>query len=176
VVSLQSFNYGFLYAVLVPLARWAGTPLPGPVIGGRIGGMHTTRLEYQIMLIISQIESPWLKTAGPALASIGRAEPVLPGEALDRLRESPYDLVLIEATDTSEGASLVAQLHNPEAAYHPSQGPPRRWPAIVVIAKAPTWQEAREVLWAGAADYWDYTLDGDKLVAACREVLDRLGK
>src|SRR5690606_40064418 len=73
-------------------------------LGGRIGGMHTTRLEYQIMLIISQIESPWLKTAGPALASIGRAEPVLPGEALDRLRESPYDLVLIERSEehTSE--------------------------------------------------------------------------
>ena len=102
-VSLQSFNYGFLYAVLVPLARWAGTPLPGPVIGGRIGGMHTTRLEYQIMLIISQIESPWLKTAGPALASIGRAEPVLPGEALDRLRESPRPMRQIESEPCDPG-------------------------------------------------------------------------
>ena len=75
--------------------------------------------------------------------------------------KASYDVIIIDAGTVSNAVTLVASLQ--------SQQPEAR---IVVATASPTWQRAREVLQAGAADYIRKSLDKDQLRVKIQALLD----
>ena len=74
--------------------------------------------------------------------------------------QADFDLIVIDVTDVSDMPRLVAaiQSRNPNG-------------KIVIATSAPTWGEAREAFYMGAADYLRKQPDVEEMVASMKGVL-----
>jgi len=104
----------------------------------------------------------WGNILSEALRTLGQldftSEELAIQEELD-----DYALIIIEAGGITDVAMIVTSVH-------------QRRPAlpIVVVTSSPTWQRARRVFLAGAADYIRKSLDPDTLLRTFQEVITRL--
>ena len=120
-------------------------------------------MKTSILLINDRDETAWSEMLREVLAHLASSR-VISGEEVDsEVLHSPYDLIIIDANVVEEPAQLVSFLR--------SQSPDIR---VVVTTAAPTWQEARAVIRAGAADYFRQTLNKEELLSIILDILYRL--
>jgi len=112
-----------------------------------------------VLLISHPGNSDWariLSEASPHLSDLQIiSEDVLAAEP----GWADYNLVIVDAGAVREVGGLVSRMRGQ-----------RPWLRIVVVTLAPTWQEARAVLHAGAADYLSRTLTKRELASAIEKV------
>ncbi len=123
--------------------------------------MESVLMKYKFLLIGEKAESQWPLVLERALSSLGKLQIVSEQEVLQTVVQSHYDAIIIDAGVVSDAAGLVSLLRE--------QRPEAR---IVVATASPTWQRAREILQAGAADYIHKSLDEKQLQSEIRAVLE----
>lgn len=118
-------------------------------------------MSKNVLLIGGQPDSAFVTAVRKAALPLGKLDLVAPS-ALEHVNREDYDLILVDAAETTEVAELIASIH-------------RRIPGIpiVVLTNSPTWELAREAFLAGATDYLTRSLDVNTLRAAFSEVLGK---
>jgi len=113
-----------------------------------------------MLLISNPQESHWQSIIRGIVQPLGSLEITSERDWADRTRHQSYPLIIIDANITTDPAHIVRQLRliQPEA-------------RIVVMADAPTWRQARELFFAGAADYIPKLLSPQKLLVELKQVL-----
>jgi DNA-binding NtrC family response regulator len=118
---------------------------------------HMTKL----ILLIGAPNHPWRKTLQLAVKPFGELDVYDEAQSYLKRYKKKYDLVIIDATEIKYAEEWVARLRG--------QLPTTR---VVVMADAPTWQQAREAFLAGAMDYAKKLGDKDKLSKFLSDLLD----
>jgi DNA-binding NtrC family response regulator len=119
-------------------------------------------MSKRFLLVRGSPDMTWGNILSEALRTLGQldftSEELAIQEELD-----DYALIIIEAGGITDVAMIVTSVH-------------QRRPAlpIVVVTSSPTWQRARRVFLAGAADYIRKSLDPDTLLRTFQEVITRL--
>jgi DNA-binding NarL/FixJ family response regulator len=119
-------------------------------------------VKTSFLLISDRGESAWANALRETLLHLGSLEIISEEKTNFRIFNAQYDLIIIDASAVKKPAHLVTQLLN--------QKPEVR---VVVATITPTWQEARTVLLAGAADYFRQSLNKEELVVTIKTILDR---
>lgn len=101
-------------------------------------------MNTNLLVVSNQRETDWLAILREFLGTSGTLHIVSEAGAIGEISRTHYDLIVIDATTVQEPAKLVSHLRGQ-----------RRDARIVVLTISPTWQEARDVLRAGAIDYFD---------------------
>jgi DNA-binding NarL/FixJ family response regulator len=116
---------------------------------------------YNFLLIGEKAESQWPLVLERALSSLGKLQVVSEQILEESGTHRCCDVIIIDAGVVSDAVKLVSFLrkHQPEA-------------RIIVATASPTWQRAREMLKAGAADYIYKSLDKEQLQSEIRAVLE----
>lgn len=94
------------------------------------------------------IDSDWYTILKGALSPIGKTEMALSGEFGTKTRQGSYDLIIVDAAESSEMIDVVDSLHKQQPLT-----------PIVVVTASPTWRRARQFFLAGAIDYIRKSLD-----------------
>jgi CheY-like chemotaxis protein len=136
-------------------------PPPLEKINIRLEKMESVLMKYKFLLIGEKAESQWPLVLERALFSLGKLQITSEQEVLQTAVQSYYDILIIDAGAVNDAVSLVSLLRE--------QQPEAR---IVVATASPTWQRAREILQAGAADYIHKSLDEKQLQSEIRAVLE----
>lgn len=115
-----------------------------------------------MLLISNPRESHWQSLVKEVLRPLGELELTSERQWQLQTRQQSYQLIIIDASISINPVYLVRQLRiiQPEA-------------KIVVMTDAPTWKQARELFYAGAADYLLKLSSPQELLSALRQVLDR---
>jgi DNA-binding NarL/FixJ family response regulator len=121
-------------------------------------------MENSFLLISDQTRTAWNEVPGDILSSLGSLQVVTEEEINPEILRTHFDLIIMDAAAIKDPAQLVSRLR--------SLNPGIR---IVVASVTPTWQEARAVLRAGAADYFSRPVNQDELFSTMQETLRRLG-
>jgi CheY-like chemotaxis protein len=129
-------------------------------IDTRLEKMESVLMKYKFLLIGEKAESQWPLVLERALFSLGKLQIMSEQEVLQTVVQSYYDAIIIDAGAVNDAVRLVSLLRE--------QQPEAR---IVVATASPTWQRAREILQAGAADYIHKSLDEKQLQSEIRAVL-----
>lgn len=120
-------------------------------------------MKINFLLISDRDKTAWSDTLSDALSPLGSLRVVSEHEAGVEILRASYGLVIIDAAVIEEPAHLVSHLR--------TQRPELR---IVVVAVTPTWQEARAVWRAGAADYFPRPPNKEELLLTMRDTFNRL--
>lgn len=114
------------------------------------------------LLVSEKRETRWSTVLQRALEVLGKLEIVREGEAVRAVIQRPHDVIIVDAGTVEDAAALTSRLRTeqPEA-------------RIIVATASPTWQRAREVMQAGAADYIRKSLDEKELRSKIETVLGR---
>jgi CheY-like chemotaxis protein len=127
----------------------------------RLEKMESMLMKHKFLLIGEKAESQWPLVLERALSSLGKLQILSEQEVLQTVVQSYYDILIIDAGAVNDAVRLVSLLR--------AQQPEAR---IVVATASPTWQRAREILQAGAADYIHKSLDEKQLQSEIRAVLE----
>lgn len=125
--------------------------------------LRETQMTKRLLLIGSHPDSIWVAALRQALGPEARLDVAAAHESAGRLRKNVYDMIVLDYSAAADGPETLSELRRLKPA-----------PPILVVSASPTWQQAKEVLLAGAADYMPKSLDVDELSAAFREILARL--
>lgn len=107
----------------------------------------------------------WLDLVSRALKALGAAYELRTSSTCETGDAARYELIVIDAaTAGPELVPLTRQLHK-ECPIVP----------ILVVSASPTWQQAREVFLAGAADYIRKAFDERAIRASLEELLGKRG-
>jgi DNA-binding NarL/FixJ family response regulator len=115
-----------------------------------------------MLLISNPQERHWQRLVKEVISPLGELEITSEKEWQEHFRRQTYALIIIDASISINPVYIVRQLRisQPEA-------------KIVVMTDAPTWKQARELFYAGAADYLLKLSSPQELLAAFRQVLAR---
>ena len=130
-------------------ARWLSTP-------------KNKTMHNEFLLIGETPDSSWSMSVREALAAQGPTDVLSEGQAVERVADENYRMIIIDAGAVPDLAALITKLR-------------QRSPAvpIVVATASPTWQTAKEVLMTGANDCIRKSADPVKLSATFQEILHR---
>ena len=100
------------------------------------------RTEYRFLLVGASVDDPWQQVIDATARTIGRLCVAQEDEALQLIRQHPYDVVIIDAAKVEDMYHLITSFRvaRPET-------------KIVVVTMSPTWKRAREAFRVGATDY-----------------------
>ncbi len=116
----------------------------------------------KFLLVRGSPDITWGNILSEALRTLGQLD-ITSEELVVEVELNDYDLIIVDAGGIIDVSTLVASVH-------------QRRPAvpIVVVTSSPTWQRARRVFLAGAADYIRKSLDPNTLLRTFQEVISRL--
>jgi DNA-binding NarL/FixJ family response regulator len=117
-------------------------------------------MKNSFLLISDQDEPAWAAVLKEALDPFGHLNIVREGEAEAEILRARHDLIIIDAAAINQPARLVSRL----LALRPEL-------RIAVAAAAPEWQETRNVLRAGAVDYFRRSPNKEELHFTIRDIL-----
>jgi|GEM_PF-789434 len=117
--------------------------------------------EYTFLLIGEKAGSQWPLVLEQALSPLGKLQVVSEQAVTESGMHPRSDVIIIDAGVVGDAVKLVSLLRQ--------QQPQAR---IIVATASPTWQRARDLLKAGAADYISKSLDEKQLQSEIRAVLD----
>jgi len=118
-------------------------------------------VKAMILLIGRQEKSVWHQILSESLTTLGKLDLVSEEELSAETTQTDYNLVIVDAATVIDAENLLSRLLI-EKPYL----------KIVVATLSPTWQEARAVLRAGAADYLSKALTRRELLVAIENVLN----
>ena len=104
------------------------------------------------LLIGTKTERPWTSCLQSALSDLGKLHVISEEKAFRTVSNCHHDLIFIDSNCVDNVSSLISRLI--------SKRPQTR---IIVFTASPVWHQAREALYAGAADYLHKILDEGKL-------------
>ena len=115
-----------------------------------------------MLLISNPQERHWQNMVKEVLRPLGELEISSEKDWQEHIRRQSYALIIIDASISINPVYIVRQLRisQPEA-------------KIVVMTDAPTWKQARELFYAGVADYLLKLSSPQELLSAFRQVLAR---
>jgi DNA-binding NarL/FixJ family response regulator len=116
----------------------------------------------KILHIGNPADTTWITILRNALTPLGQLDSISKPEIPLHVQQKHYDLIIIDAATLNDVETLVTALHQQEPNI-----------PIVVVTTSPTWQRARRVLLAGAADYIRKSLDTDSLLTTFRAILTK---
>ena len=115
----------------------------------------------QIIVVSNKSQSEWLFAVTKALEPLGYVRIMSENDALAQINSSPPALVITDASAIEKKiTAYVGQLHNSQPDL-----------PILVVTASPTWRHARSIFLAGAADYIRKSLDIDRILVICKELL-----
>lgn len=115
----------------------------------------------QIIVVSNKSQSEWLFAVTKALEPLGYVRIMSENDAFAQIISSPPALVITDASAIEKKiTAYVSQLHNSQPDL-----------PILVVTASPTWRHARSIFLAGAADYIRKSLDIDRILAICKELL-----
>jgi DNA-binding response OmpR family regulator len=114
------------------------------------------------LLVGNNPGSSWATTVREELRPLGELETVPASEALARISQTRYQMIIIDAGVVEDMAALISMFRD----VAPSV-------PIVVATASPTWQSAKEVFMSGANDYIRKSLDASALGATLQEIISR---
>ncbi|MCI0401190.1 MAG: hypothetical protein L0Z68_07820 [Gammaproteobacteria bacterium] len=120
-------------------------------------------MKHSFLLISDRDEPAWSAVLREAMTPLGSLQTILEDKAEAEMLRAQYDLIIIDAAAINQPAQLVSQLR----ALRPEL-------RIAVAAVAPTWQETRNVLRAGAVDYFRRSPNKEELLLTIRDILSHL--
>jgi DNA-binding response OmpR family regulator len=120
-------------------------------------------MKISFLLISDHDEPAWAEVLKVALKPFGNLNIIREGEAEEEILRARHDLIIIDAAAINQPARLVSSLL--------ALGPQL---PIAVAAAAPEWQETRNVLRAGAVDYFRRSPNKEELHFTIRDILVRL--
>ena len=112
------------------------------------------------LLISDNTKTQWTLIVKATLSSLGNLHITAPGKAIEVVAKQSYDVILIDARAVNDTIALITRLQE--------QRPDAR---IIVATASPTWQNARQVLKAGAVDYIQKSLLDGELQACIQAAL-----
>jgi len=114
------------------------------------------------VLLISHLDnSGWARTLSDASPRLGNLKIIPERDVATELGRADHNLVIVDAGAVRESAGLVSWMRGQRSRLR-----------IVVVTLAPTWQEARAVLLAGAIDYLSRALTKRELAVAIEKVFE----
>jgi DNA-binding NtrC family response regulator len=119
-----------------------------------------TRMKTSFLLINGSRDCYWRQELQEALSPLGSVAIAKEREALSRVQQDQYDVIIVDATVVTGAAELASRIRQT-----------RPGARIVIATTSPTWQRAREAYHAGAIDYIRKTLVHEELLATFRDVL-----
>jgi DNA-binding response OmpR family regulator len=125
--------------------------------------LREKQMTKKLLLIGSHPDSMWVAALRQALQPLTQLDVALAREAGERLQQKVYDLIVLDYSAMGNALETLSEFRQREPAT-----------PIIVVSASPTWQQAKEVLSAGAADYMPKSLDVEELGAAFKEILSRL--
>jgi DNA-binding NarL/FixJ family response regulator len=120
-------------------------------------------MKISVLLISDHDEPAWAAVLKDALDSIGHLNIIRECKAEAEILRARHDLIIIDAAAINQPARLVSSL----LALRPQL-------PIAVAAAAPEWQETRNVLRAGAVDYFRRSPNKEELHYTIQDLLDHL--
>lgn len=121
------------------------------------------QMTKKLLLIGSHPNSMWVGALRQALQPLAQIDVALAREARERLKRGIYDMIVLDYSATENALETLSEFRRLEPAT-----------PILVVSASPTWQQAKEVLSTGAADYMPKSLDVEELGAAFEDILARL--
>lgn len=112
------------------------------------------------LLIGNQPDLAWTATLKEALQPLGQLYFASAADAIRRVEEQAFDMVVIDAGTVDQVADFVRPLRMAGPAL-----------LIVVVTASPTWQRARQVILAGANDYIRKSSDAETLLKTFKGIL-----
>lgn len=113
------------------------------------------------LLITNRGEAGWSAMVSETLTPLGSLRIISEEKACTDVLRTRYDLIIIDAAAVKEPAELVSRLCRQ-----------RKNVRIVVVTASPTWREARDVLCAGAFDYFRRPPSKEELLSTIKDALD----
>lgn len=112
----------------------------------------------RFLLIGGSRDPSWRGVLATALRPLGTLKEGKESEAIERLRDTSYQLIIVDAAVVRDAPSFVTRIreHTPDA-------------RVVIATASPTWRRARDAFRAGVVDYIPKTLDEEEI----RELLER---
>ncbi len=115
----------------------------------------------QIIVVSNKSQSEWLFAVTTALELLGNVQIMSENDSLEQIITVSPALVITDASTIEKNlTAYVSQLHNSQPDL-----------PIIVVTASPTWRYARSLFLAGAADYIRKSLDINKIIAICKELL-----
>ncbi len=109
-------------------------------------------MDKRFLLVNGAQEDPWHGVIEEALSKLGSLRVCKTNDVTELLREQIFDVVIIDATTVKDIPLFVARLRLLS-----------RDAKIVVTTALPTWEQAREIFYVGAADYIPKSLNKQEL-------------
>lgn len=117
-------------------------------------------LQKRLLLIRVTRDCAWHEALSKAVALWGELHYSEYEEAMQKIVNSDYDLVIIDSLAVENVPQLVSAIRN--------QQPDTR---VVVVTSSPTWRRARDAFYAGASDYIRKSYDSKELTAVLQAAL-----
>lgn len=114
------------------------------------------------LLLVGACEAPWRAYLERVIEPLGQLDGVGEDDAVKKVVEGDYDLIIVDASVVEDVFELVADIRSRKLNTR-----------IVVLSASPTWKRARDAFYAGATDYVGITLNEEKLRAAFRAALHK---
>lgn len=117
-------------------------------------------LEKRLLLIKMTGDCAWHEALSEAVASWGELQDGEYEEAMQKMMNNDYDLVIVDSLAVENMPQFVSTIRN-------------RWPKtrVVVFTSSPTWRRARDAFYAGASDYIRKSYDSKELTAVLQAAL-----
>jgi DNA-binding NarL/FixJ family response regulator len=109
-------------------------------------------MDKKFLLVAGKKPDPWAKVLAQALAPLGSLEITTQEESLSKSKLSKYAVTIIDSTAVAEPARLITDMLTCHLGTR-----------VVVATFSPTWKRAREVIRAGAMDYFPKTMVKEEL-------------
>ena len=119
-------------------------------------------MSLKLLLIGRRDPLPWFQNLTNALASLGEYDVLTLDEALLRLVETHYDLVILDAARVEKVLEAVAKIRALQKGIR-----------FLVIATTLTWRPVREAIQAGVMDYISKSMSEQEYLAILRGCLEK---
>lgn len=118
--------------------------------------------DYRLLFIAGSREDLWQQAVTAAAQSVGQLCSVTQHEALSKICELHYDLVLVDDLEVDDLAVLMRDIQRC-----------RPGARVVVFTAIPTWQRARTAFNEGVTDYVKKSTNREEIVSALRAALSK---
>ena len=118
--------------------------------------------DYRLLFIAGSREDLWQQALIAAAQSIGRLCGVTLHEALRKICEACYDLVLVDDLEVDDLAVLMRDIQRCQPGAR-----------VVVFTAIPTWQRARTAFNEGVTDYIKKSTNREEIVSALKAALSK---
>lgn len=121
-------------------------------------------MDSRILIIDPGNDRRWVEVTRNAADKLGRGLEVVSGPESDSIAlRRDYALVVLDASFVSDSPRTVAAICSRNPSVH-----------LMVFSPAPQWQEAKEVILAGAADYELKSSREEHILLILKRNLDKL--